>query len=140
MAKRSPPIPFETGSIKPSAALAAMAASTALPPRFRTSSPICVASGTLVQTIPWRATTSERVANGLPVMRSSCAKSDVPAKNRARKTMRFIASLVAQSCHWIEPGGAIRRQESENAANDERADANLGDIHRHNLRRDLREL
>jgi hypothetical protein len=52
MAKRSPPIPFETGSIKPSAALAAMAASTALPPRFKTSSPIWVASGTLVQTIP----------------------------------------------------------------------------------------
>src|SRR5881398_2924271 len=60
MAKRSPPIPFETGSIKPRVALAAIAASTALPPRFKMSSPTCVAAGTLVQTIPCRARTSAR--------------------------------------------------------------------------------
>ena len=45
MANRSPPTPFETGSINPSVALAAMAASTALPPRFRISRPTWVASG-----------------------------------------------------------------------------------------------
>ena len=63
-------MPFDTGSINPSAALVAMAASTALPPRFKISIPICVASGTLVQTIPCRATTSDLVAKFLPVMRS----------------------------------------------------------------------
>src|SRR2546430_7795355 len=38
--------------------------------RFRMSSPTCVAAGTLVQTIPCRARTSERVAKDSPVMRS----------------------------------------------------------------------
>ena len=38
-------MPLPVGSISPSAALAAMAASTALPPRFITSSATCVASG-----------------------------------------------------------------------------------------------
>ena len=48
MAKRSPPIPQPVGSIRPSAALAAIAASTAVPPIFRMSRAICVASGWLV--------------------------------------------------------------------------------------------
>src|SRR5439155_15439299 len=63
-------MPFETGSLKPSVAFAAIAASTALPPRFRISIPTCVAAGTLVQTIPCRAKTSDRVAKFLPVIRS----------------------------------------------------------------------
>ncbi len=66
-------MPFETGSIKPSVAFAAIAASTALPPRFKISTPTSVAAGTLVQTIPCVAKTSDRVAKFLPVMRSICA-------------------------------------------------------------------
>ncbi len=45
IANRSPPMPQPVGSIRPSAAFAAIAASTALPPAFRMSSAICVASG-----------------------------------------------------------------------------------------------
>ena len=54
-------------------AFAAIAASTALPPRFKISTPTSVAAGTLVQTIPCVAKTSDRVAKFLPVMRSICA-------------------------------------------------------------------
>src|SRR5881227_3424105 len=89
MAKRSPPIPFETGSIKPSVALAAIAASTALPPRFKMSIPTCVARGTLVQTIPCRARTSERVAKLLPVIRSICADE------RSTISRRTVAHQIA---------------------------------------------
>src|SRR5438067_4965349 len=91
MAKRSPPIPFETGSIKPSVALAAIAASTALPPRFKMSSPTCVAAGTLVQTIPCRAKTSERVAKLFPVVRSICA--DARSTTNRRTTTKRIALI-----------------------------------------------
>ncbi len=62
MAKRSPPMPQPTGSIRPSAAFAAMAASTALPPFFRMSIAICVASGCAVAAMPCRASTGARVA------------------------------------------------------------------------------
>ena len=47
-----------------------IAASTAEPPCLSTSSPICVASGWLVQTMPCCAITSERVAKVRPVTRS----------------------------------------------------------------------
>src|ERR1022692_4576543 len=156
MAKRSPPIPFETGSINPSVALAAIAASTALPPRFRTSSPTCVASGTLVQTTPWRAMTSERVAKGLPVIRSTCASSGetVTKKNNGRKARRlmqqlsispsaiqaFQPSLVTQRCDGIEPSGAIGREEGKDAANQKCPDAHNCDIARDYFGGDFRKL
>ncbi len=44
-------MPLPVGSIKPRAALAAMVASTALPPSFITSNAICVASGCEVAAI-----------------------------------------------------------------------------------------
>src|SRR5229473_1290311 len=85
MAKRSPPIPFETGSIKPSVAFAAMAASTALPPRFKMSIPTCVAAGTLVQTIPCRARTSERVERFFPAIRSIWAGERLAKQNAIKR-------------------------------------------------------
>src|SRR5437867_3896507 len=96
MAKRSPPIPLETGSIRPSVAFAAIAASTALPPRFRISIPAWVAAGTLVQTIPCRASTSERVAKFLPVMRSIWAEQS--GDKMSKRTMRRSANM-ARSYH-----------------------------------------
>jgi hypothetical protein len=66
IANRSPPMPLPVGSISPSAALAAIAASTAVPPAFSTSSAICVASGWLVAAMPFRPSTAERVAFGAP--------------------------------------------------------------------------
>src|SRR5688572_29290870 len=68
--------------MSPRAAFAAIAASTAEPPCWRTSSAICVASGWLVAAMPCVARTSERVANGSPVMRSPAV--DVPAPSRER--------------------------------------------------------
>ena len=51
-------------------ALAAIAASTALPPALRMSSAALVASGWLVAAMPCRAITSLRLAKDLPVTRS----------------------------------------------------------------------
>ena len=70
MAKRSPPTPQPVGSISPRAAFAAMAASIALPPFLSISSPIWVANGWLVATMPFCPNTTERVAKGSPVIRS----------------------------------------------------------------------
>ena len=47
-------MPQLVGSVSPSAAFAAIAASTALPPRRSVATPISVASGWLVATMPWR--------------------------------------------------------------------------------------
>src|SRR5215831_8621422 len=56
--KASPPIPVIMGSVTLSMAAIAIAASTALPPRLRTSRPTCDASGWLVATIAcWLRTT-----------------------------------------------------------------------------------
>src|SRR5882762_5730884 len=59
MANRSPPMPHDIGSMSPRAASAAMAASTAVPPLRKTSSPICVASAWLVATMPFLAMTTD---------------------------------------------------------------------------------
>jgi hypothetical protein len=55
-------MPQLVGSVRPSAAFAAIAASTALPPLRNVATPTSVASGWLVATMPWRAMTMERVA------------------------------------------------------------------------------
>jgi hypothetical protein len=93
-------MPQLTGSIRPSAAFAAIAASTALPPAFSTSTPICVASGWLVQTKPCCARTSERVANGRPVMRSTCARAAVGSPHRSAATIgnrqRFMSFMASR--------------------------------------------
>src|SRR5438046_10286996 len=62
MAKRSPPTPFIAGSIRPIAALAAIAASTALPPRSRICTPARAASGWLAATIPYLVAIRDRPA------------------------------------------------------------------------------
>src|SRR2546423_3012134 len=126
-------MPFETGSIKPGVAFVAIAASTAEPPRFKMSRPTCVASGTLVQTIPWRASISERVANCRPVMRSIWAKSDAVAKQTSRSTTAnrfFMGSFVSQRFHRIEPRRAICGQKREDAADQKCANANDRDVAR----------
>ena len=54
-------MPLPVGSIRPSVALGAMAASTALPPAFSTSSATWVASGWLVAAAPCAAITGDRL-------------------------------------------------------------------------------
>ena len=71
MANKSPPMPQLIGSVTPSTALAAMAASTALPPAFRISIAASVASGWLVHAMPFLPTAGERVTNDLPAGRSA---------------------------------------------------------------------
>ena len=67
-------MPLLPGSARPSIALAAMAASTALPPSFSTCSATWVASGWLVATMPLRARTSDRVVHAWPDSRSCAAR------------------------------------------------------------------
>jgi hypothetical protein len=87
---------LETGSIKPSVAFAAIAASTALPPRFKISMPTSVAAGTLVQTIPCCARTSDRVAKFFPVMRSIWALSRRPTINKTNSKELTLIQRTSQ--------------------------------------------
>ena len=64
-------MPLPVGSTKPNTALAAIAASTALPPCCSTSRATCVAIGCDVAAIPFCANTAERLANCSPVTRST---------------------------------------------------------------------
>ncbi len=95
MANRSPPTPLPVGSIKPNAALAAIAASTAEPPFFITSNAIWVASGCEVAAIACGAITSERVAKACPVTRSAAPRggaSSARADTNKTGTRRMIKS------------------------------------------------
>jgi hypothetical protein len=72
MAKRSPPIPSIMGSITPSTALAAIAASMADPPRARICAPAWDARVWLVATIPEVVITMERAWARLWAMMGGC--------------------------------------------------------------------
>jgi hypothetical protein len=63
-------MPLATGSRKPRAALMAMAASMADPPRLRVSMPIRLAAGCAVAAAPFAPQTVERPMNFGPVIRS----------------------------------------------------------------------
>src|SRR6185437_13869238 len=63
-------MPLAPGSTRPIMALAAMAASIALPPAFRMSRPVWAASGWLVATMPYLPVTTERLWCGLGPGRS----------------------------------------------------------------------
>ena len=63
-------MPQPVGSVSPSTALAAIAASTAVPPDRRISRPAWVANTWLVATMPRVPKASEREANGSPAPRS----------------------------------------------------------------------
>jgi hypothetical protein len=93
MANMSPPIPHPVGSIRPRAALAAIAASTAFPPFFSISRPIWVANGWLVATMPFFPMTSERVAKGCPVI-LSCAVTEIVAKRKMQKNEIRISYVL----------------------------------------------
>ena len=62
-------MPVSFCEVTSSTAPAATAASMALPPFRRISRPACAASGSLVATMPWRASTSER-----PCVSQPCAR------------------------------------------------------------------
>ncbi len=93
MANRSPPMPQDMGSRKPRAAFTAMAASTAEPPRFSTSTPIWTARGWAAATMPWRAYTIERVANIRPAGRSAAPRGSAIRTTAAATKPRCIPNL-----------------------------------------------
>ena len=62
-------MPVSFCDVTSSTAPVATAASIALPPRRRISRPASLASGSLVATMPWRATTSERPCASQPCAR-----------------------------------------------------------------------
>src|SRR5690606_9229627 len=103
MANRSPPMPLPVGSIRPNAALAAIAASTAEPPCPMTSSAIWVASGCEVAAMACGAITSERVAKAWPVTRSAAGAA--VASSRPRATREDRSAGMAGS-----PAGKAARQ------------------------------
>src|SRR3569832_1031051 len=98
MAKRSPPMPFSTGCINPIIALAAIAASIALPPFLRISTAASEASGCSLATIPCCARTGERVAQGAPEYRSPRLTSPY-----TDVVVRPIIASAAQSPHAKTP-------------------------------------
>jgi hypothetical protein len=96
-------MPLPVGSIRPSAALAAIAASIALPPLRMMSSAIWVASGWLVAAIACGAMTSERVAKVAPVTRSAAKAASFSAKRMgSRAAARSILTHVIITPEKVE--------------------------------------
>src|SRR5262245_5838964 len=97
MANRSPPTPLLMGSMSPSAAFAAMAASTAVPPRLRMSSATWLVSGWLVAAMPCVAMTSDRVGTSEPLGRGPANDPSMtmrPRIARRPRTMRGSGRLL----------------------------------------------
>lgn len=72
-------MPAENGSVTPSAAAVATAASTALPPRRSTSMPIWLASASMLDTAPRWPTCSGTLPGGAP----GAADAGAPAVSSA---------------------------------------------------------
>src|SRR5689334_4088472 len=90
MANRSPPTPLPVGSIRPIVALAAIAASTAVPPRLRISSATWLSRGWLVAAMPCVAMSSERVGTRDPLGRGPAYD---PSTAIASATATSLASV-----------------------------------------------
>ena len=86
-------MPQAVGSRKPSAMLAAIAASTAEPPALSVSMAIRLASGWAVAAAPLQPQTAERVANGAPVTRSP-----------PRMPVRSVGLAMQASLHGLAVG------------------------------------
>src|SRR5437868_6467355 len=95
MAKRSPPMPFIIGSVTPVTALAAIAASTALPPRARICTAACDASGWLDAATPCCEATTERPGTG---------------KAANRLVARAIIAAFYHLMHGVAPSMAPNRR------------------------------
>ena len=102
MANRSPPSPHDIGSTTPNTALAAIAASTALPPCCKMRIAASVASGWLVAAIPCRAITADLVLCGGPAGRSpAIARRSIPRLNHVRQTTAIIKEQEAISARCV---------------------------------------
>jgi len=79
----SPPIPVIIGSTRPWTAQAAMEASIAFPPDFRTRRPASEASGWPEATIPWSAATTGRQVEVWARAGTGAERRAKSAKNRS---------------------------------------------------------
>ena len=87
-------MPLPVGSISPMAALAAMAASTALPPRSRSSTPARAARGWLAATIPhWVVTTERPALGGGAVAALAAVTADTDRATLRKIAARFKSGL-----------------------------------------------
>src|SRR5216684_1455804 len=94
IANRSPPIPLLTGSMRPSTAFVAMAASIAFPPRSRICMPDIAAMGCVAATIPYFVVITERpeTRGGLPPCGADVLWAS-PATERTTKVVIKITSV-----------------------------------------------
>src|ERR1700680_2585170 len=116
IANRSPPIPLLTGSMRPSTAFVAMAASIAFPPRSRICMPDIAAIGCVAATIPYFVVITERPETrgeltpcGADVLWASTATERI-AKVVIRTTSAFFICLEFL---WKYISGGQRHQIDE---------------------------
>src|ERR1700674_1821880 len=88
IANRSPPIPLLAGSMRPSTAFVAMAASIAFPPRSRICTPDIAAIGCVAATIPYFVVITERpeTRGGLP----PCGADVLWASTATERTAKVV--------------------------------------------------
>src|ERR1700680_3165822 len=93
IANRSPPIPLLTGSMRPSTAFVAMAASIAFPPRSRICMPAVAAMGCVAATIPYFVVITERpeAGGGLP----TCGADVLWASTATARTAKVVIRITS---------------------------------------------
>src|ERR1700730_5760534 len=93
IANRSPPIPLLAGSMRPSTAFVAIAASIAFPPRSRICMPDIAAIGCVAATIPYFVVTTERpeTRGELP----PCGADVLWASTATERTARVVIRITS---------------------------------------------
>src|SRR5664279_2299221 len=150
MQKQSPPMPVLCGSMTPSTAVAATAASTALPPARSTSMAVSVASGWEVAAMPSLAITGERPGRwksrgmmdgaGLGDMRQGAFDGEIALRRtqRHRKAPHDVDETDDQQQEEGRTGGLLHQQEFDQHAEeqdqrqrmiDHGADTDTGRLH-----------
>src|ERR1700730_7407569 len=93
IANRSPPIPLLAGSMRPSTAFVAMAASIAFPPRSRICMPDIAAIGCVAATMPYFVVITERpeTRGGLP----RCGADVLWASTARERTAKVVIRIIS---------------------------------------------
>src|SRR5882757_8985793 len=107
--KPPPPIPHDAGFVTPTANAVATAASTALPPCFRISTPACAASSLSETTIPC-VPTADRLADESAAERFAGMSAQIAADRKKSAENRKIATVarVYMSLEWNAELESIR--------------------------------
>src|SRR5664279_3536091 len=131
MQKQSPPMPVLCGSITPSTAVAATAASTALPPARSTSMAVSVANGCEVAAMPSLAITGERpgswksrgmvVMEGLRDVRKGAFDGEIALRRAQRygEASHDVDETDDQQQEEGRTGGLLHQQELDQHAEEQ---------------------